>query len=733
MPGIQSLQKRMPYAGSVLCIWACWLVLHRYHGFYQDTYIYAFLAIFHQDPVTFQNDLFVKFGSQSGFSIFPAVYSAFIRWLGIGHATLWLMIVGQGAWLGAITLLIRRICPGWTGLLCLAAVLLVSPYYDPFLGFSYGEPFPTSRIFAETFCMLGINMLWGRRYVLTAILLLLGAILHPLISVLPCALAGVIFLTDRQLDLRLRGLCAGAVAILGTVVGISLVGPGNLDTRIDMAWFHVIERYNLYLFPQAWTPGALCKFAYFVLIFGLAGWLRLVAPRRMLPVLVGCMAALFTVWLIGTGRYSNAFITQLQLWRGLWLFQIIGLIINVMVLARLWQGSVAQRWCAACMTLGLLTLGFLGRAPGTAPAFMMTIIGCAAGALLSQIPARYLNHRLWRLMPLVLVVPQLFGLLTGNENIRLGLSLLLACGLIFCRWPNLELAIFCTLCALGLKSYVDDSLLPAVSLGAFLVWLVLSEKPLPVLGKTWCRGLMLTVVVVLFACLPEAVWQVAHAAFLEQVVPHLGSHFLLWEAGAVCVAALLHLFLQQRMALRPGRTFLPALAGLCSLTAAVCFWLPDTKQADAFPAEAWTRQLQAKIPRQAVVLSDRGVAWSWFVLHRSFYASHIQMFGNVFSRENAIEGYRRRQFLCAVDADFCSTPFSSIRMPEIKRKKITQQDIASLCSDPALDFILLHGRYAGAEVFADAAGLPNSLLTCARIRDPALQATIGTFAKVSLL
>lgn len=720
MPNQKTLSSRAITICVVLCLWAAWLVQYRYHGIFQDTYVYAFLALHHLDPATFQNDLFVRFGSQDRFSFFPGLYGLAVRSLGLIPATLLLTILGQCLWFGGVVSLARRLAPGWHWLPCVAAVLLLDPHYDPFMGFPYGEPHLTPRIFAEAFCLFSLSALWRGRYGLSALLAGAGAMLHPLMASLACSVWGLVFLLDRQWRISIR-LVFGIAAALGIgVLAFGVVGVGAMTGAMDTAWYRVIEHMgSLYLFPQMWTIGSLCKLLYFILVFALAARCRLIPSPRILGCLVGAMLVLLGIWLVGSGVFRNVFVTQLQVWRGLWLVQIVGVVANVLVLVRLWQGSCAERWGAAFLTLGFFNLGLLELPPVGTPALETALLGCVIWKVVSLIPARHTGRHVWKQLPLLIPLPQVLGFAASIIELDVVLVPLLVHALIRCRSARGVTTAACALLGVWLMLTFGETAGTAAGMGVFLLWLLATEQDHPALTRPPVKVGLLLVLLFLYAVRGADLLGLLEKEFNDQIAPHLGMYPLLVCEIVVFTTSLLLLswyLYRQRQHWQP--VFLAPLSGLLVLVAAFCFWLPSRAEMSVYPAAAWVQTLQARIPSQAVVLSDRGADWSWFVLHRSFYASHVQLFGAVFSRQNAVEGFRRRQFICSVNAGFCKRVTSAIPYGEASVRLLTDAEAMRLCQEPALDFLVLRGNFSYAvEVVEDSTGQANSVIACAPLRD----------------
>jgi hypothetical protein len=174
----------------------------------------------------------------------------------------------------------------------------------------------------------------------------------------------------------------------------------------------------------------------------------------------------------------------------------------------------------------------------------------------------------------------------------------------------------------------------------------------------------------------------------------------------------------------PGWTLLAlAVAGLPLAGVAWMRYAEVGHRPYASPAVA--RQVQDRflplIPPQATVYWENELRFSWFVLQRSSYASLPQIFGMVFNRGTAMEGVRRLgrlERLGAPDVVWGRDREDTRRILSQARRPTTA-DLAYVCEDPALGFVVLTDRL-GELAVARAHDGPNLrsyfLYDCARLR-----------------
>src|SRR5260370_14781727 len=80
---------------------ATWALSHSYRGIFHDAGLYTLQALARLHPDSLPEDVFLKFGSQDGFTIFGPIYAAASRLLGVDLAATTLTLVLQWALLAA--------------------------------------------------------------------------------------------------------------------------------------------------------------------------------------------------------------------------------------------------------------------------------------------------------------------------------------------------------------------------------------------------------------------------------------------------------------------------------------------------------------------------------------------------------------------------------------------------------------------------------------------------------
>lgn len=195
-----------------------WLINHPYQGIWHDARIYGLLAAHWLTPDALAPDLFFRFGSQGELSLFTPFYGALVGWLGLDHASWWVVLTGGIAWMVAMLLLAHRMLGtgAAAGLaVLLAAVATVS--YSPNAGtFVLTENFATARSWALPLGLGGVAALVSDRRVWAFSLVMASLLLHPLLGIWPVALCLLVWMrTGIAVTLvMLVVIAAGVVGLL---------------------------------------------------------------------------------------------------------------------------------------------------------------------------------------------------------------------------------------------------------------------------------------------------------------------------------------------------------------------------------------------------------------------------------------------------------------------------------------------------------------------------------------
>lgn len=576
-----------------LCTWA---ITHRYGGIWHDGVLYAGQALHHLDPTRFTNDLFFLHGSQDRFSIFSNGYALAIRLVGLGAASLVLMVIAQGLWIIATILITRAVLPKeafWWGILAIAAV---DRTYGSEAVFAYAETFVTARVFAEPLVLIGLYALVKGRYLGSFIALFIAASIHPIMAI-PGIVTGLAYVLSAA---RLRALVIAGAAVLACIVAGSEWLP-PLFRPMDMEWLTISKMRNPFIHLEHWKISEWMEPLSWSAMIYFAAQISDNPHKALWRAVIFSTGAGFALSLVAT-EWPIILLIQTQTWRTGWLLKVMG----VLATAYIFRWAVQRQYIDRLFVALLVLCGTAFEDGGAIAAWVLAL---SYSRLRSSGHVEAWVHAHKSLTTLVV-----------------GLALV----------PALGLALLDMRYA---TSYLTQELTPSgISFRASLT--------------DFDRSLL---IIAIASCLM----------------------LLSFRAG--------------KLAFGLAATVIACIAILSSL---VWSRLPGLNSEDLLPFPPPPPELRAAVERATSVYADLPLAYIWFLLRTSSYASHHQAAGIVFSRQTALEASRRISSVELLQPgerlEWQSTPRQTS-----EHRPPNRQSLIRVCSDSKLGAILLRQAVLG--------------------------------------
>ena len=338
--------KRLDFSLKMLGMFALWLFGHPYPGLYHDARLYNLQALSHLYPEIYKRDLFLAYGSQDKFSIFSSFYAAAIDYLGLNNAVLALTFVGQMLWFSCTAFLLTRLLKGFSYWLALWLIVLLPGFYSSVLLLSYGEPFLTPRIYAESFALLAVAYAINNPTTFnwkTPFLLLLTLAIHPLMA------SGVVFLllvyygSSYWQWLKQRLVILIAICLLLSAILLQIEPFSRILQIMDEQWFQLVLRRTPFTFITKWDTFFLMPIVVNLSVL-LIAWQSAPIPlkRLILAVIVTSITGA-AISIIGGDFFHNVLIIQAQPWRWFWILQWFTYASFAWFLGSYWQHSQAAK------------------------------------------------------------------------------------------------------------------------------------------------------------------------------------------------------------------------------------------------------------------------------------------------------------------------------------------------------------------------------------------------------
>lgn len=291
---------------------ACWFLPRAYLGIRHDGMLYLAQSLMQVWPNVFKADLFFAYGSQDQYSIYSTLYVWLATHFGWSSIAPVLLIVCQIAFLCGLALLLCKLVPRPLAALGVA-LASASPYYGGFAIFSFGEGFMTARSVAEPLVLFAMWSWFNERRLLSALLLALAMLLHPLL-----ALAGVGIVLVLVGETRPRLFWLLLLIPLAFLLGVlGVPGFEVLIHRYDDVWWNALGP-NVPAFPQFWRTIDYTKCIFDAVVLFVCGRLATGKVARfvqaaLLVAVVGMLASM-----VGGEIFRLVLVSQAQFWRAQW-------------------------------------------------------------------------------------------------------------------------------------------------------------------------------------------------------------------------------------------------------------------------------------------------------------------------------------------------------------------------------------------------------------------------------
>ena len=345
--------RTVPVWFGALVVATFWLLARPYVGLRHDGVLYAGQALLHLTPTAMSRDIFFAHGSQDSYSmVSPLLAAMYSRW-GLDVVQIVLPALCQAVLLAVVFFLLRPLTPRerWLGLVSLAAL---SHIYGGFGIFAFAERFVTGRTLAEPLALAALVLVLHDRRVWALLAALTAFALHPLVA-LPALVVGWLLLMQRER----RWGWAGLLALLPLLLALLGRPPfSGLLAFYDEEWWGQVVKANGHVLVSFWrvTDWQIVALDMAVLT-GAAVLLPPPLCRLAKAVLVATVALLF-VSAVGADVLRNVLITQLQLWRVLWLAHLLCLACLPAIGLRLWRHGAGGQ--LASLALGATVVAVNG-------------------------------------------------------------------------------------------------------------------------------------------------------------------------------------------------------------------------------------------------------------------------------------------------------------------------------------------------------------------------------------
>lgn len=346
------------YLGLWAVVFFIWILFFPYAGIVHDAQLYTLQALSHVAPELYQNDIFLRFGSQDRFTLFSPVYATLIEFFGVERAGSLITLMGHCLFMGAVFLLANKIMPYGFSVFTVGLILTIPSSYGAERVFYYIELFVTPRMLSEAFVLFSVVAWLNKKNIMAAVLLLVASLLHPLM-----AMAGLVFMLANVYMVYWRRF---SLLIIIACALLLLAHHAQLLThwQFDAEWLGIIENRNTYLFFYYWSIDDIAN-ALVPLISLLIGCVFLNGETEKKLAVAGLFTGVMAVLVHGFGGdfLDLTLVTQGQAWRWFWLVTLVSILLLPSLIISLWQAKAAGKtiaitliaaWLMRSQLMGLL-------------------------------------------------------------------------------------------------------------------------------------------------------------------------------------------------------------------------------------------------------------------------------------------------------------------------------------------------------------------------------------------
>lgn len=344
---------------------AVWIICRPYAGLVHDAKLYALQTLATVRPEIFAGDLFLKYGSQDSFTVFPRIYAPIATALGIEHAAAAITFCISLLWLGLGFLIARNLSGTRLALLSLGLLIVIPGWYGGYQVIHVGEMYLSARLPAEIVGLGAVLAQLQRKPVVAFVLGLVSVMLHPLMG-LP--VVGLLALTGLHARFGVAVVRYAVIAaVLGGAVLALTVPVSSIDTL--RVWHDIVYTRSGWLFPALWRAADWQYHALVLLTLALLSRVTHDTRIRGLAVCAFWLAvAGLSLAVIAGVLTEHPILLRVQPWRWMWIACVLAVVSLPLILQQLWRrgagsfGRMSALMLAASWLMADSVGGFLAAA-----------------------------------------------------------------------------------------------------------------------------------------------------------------------------------------------------------------------------------------------------------------------------------------------------------------------------------------------------------------------------------
>jgi hypothetical protein len=343
--------------------WALFVVLlainsiaRPYAGITHDTRLYSVQVLNRVEDGSYADDLFFRYGSQDQYSLFSRLAAPLVQSLGLPVAFFLIYLLSKTLLIWGMIRLVRTLVPNRAAVaLALGYCMVVTIHYGGQYILNVQEMFLTPRLPAIALVLIGLDFALRGRPIVSGIVLLGAAAIHPLM-----ACGGLLIWGAYQL-----WTWFGLKTFIGVTAALCLCAAGVLAYEplgkrcfgeMDEAWRETILSASPFNFASEWNYRDWCYLAFQLAITGVVIWrYHAIDPSKTRFLVVVLMVTILAV--VGTDlgeRLPYALLLQGQPYRAMWVLAFLHLAFVFWLFVEWAQHPAQSVQLAACGLLAYL-------------------------------------------------------------------------------------------------------------------------------------------------------------------------------------------------------------------------------------------------------------------------------------------------------------------------------------------------------------------------------------------
>lgn len=223
-----------------------------YSGIVHDARLYSVQVLNRVEGGSYGDDLFFRYGSQDEYSLFSRLAAPLVSVFGLPTAFFLIYVASKSLLIWGMMRLVRTLVPDRTaGVLALIYCMAVPIRYGGQYILNVQETFVTPRMPAIALVLIGLDFLLRGRAVVSLLLLLSAAALHPLM-----AFGGLLIWSAFQGWNRLGGRAFFAATAILSLLAAAVLAYEPIGLRLfgsmDETWRQTILHASSFNFPSEW-------------------------------------------------------------------------------------------------------------------------------------------------------------------------------------------------------------------------------------------------------------------------------------------------------------------------------------------------------------------------------------------------------------------------------------------------------------------------------------------------